>query len=383
MRTRARELLALCARSKRGPTGQYGMMLRMTLAAFFNIRANSLNSLRLLFATLVIVSHSWPVAGFGGDPQFGDFKLGEFAVAAFFAISGYLITGSRLSNRALPYFRARILRIFPGYWVCLLVTACVAAPIAGLSRGGWDLADAAGYVYNNVFLVVRQWTIGGTLDGAPWPGAWNGPLWTLMYEFACYFLIAALFAVSRLRRGWVVLAVFAAFTVAGVMERLGLLPNNINLKNLFVLGTYFFAGAAVFMYRDRIPASSMLASAAAALTVTATAFHWGTTIAPLGIAYLCIWTSAQFPRLLVERIGDGSIDISYGMYVYGWVMQQLVIVAGLHNYGVLMLIAVSVIGTIPLAAISWFTVEKQALRFKRVGAHRRRNSATTTIDLTA
>ncbi|OZE34098.1 MULTISPECIES: acyltransferase [unclassified Rhodococcus (in: high G+C Gram-positive bacteria)] len=336
----------------------------MKLGEFFNIRANSLNSLRLLFATLVIVSHSWPVAGFGQDPQFGDLKLGEFSVAAFFAISGYLITGSRLNNDLVSYFRARALRIYPGFWVCLVITAFVAAPIAGAVRGGWTFEEGFSYLYSNVTLLMRQWTIGGTLDGAPWPDAWDGPLWTLIYEFGCYVLIAALFAVRAFRNRWAVLTVFAALTVLSAAHKLGHFPDNTKAVNA-LLATYFFAGATVFMFRDRIPASPVVFAGALAIGITATGFGWGAAVAPLPIAFACLWISAQFPRLLVEHIGDGSIDISYGVYVYGWVVQQLVVLAALHELGVWAMVTASIIGTVPLALASWFLVEKPALRFKK------------------
>lgn len=342
------------------------MMSRMTLGAFFNIRANSLNSLRLLFATLVIVSHSWPVGGFGWDPRLGDFKLGEFSVAAFFVISGYLITGSRLNSDLIPFFRARIVRIFPGFWVCLIVTAFVAAPIAGAVRGGWSLGDAGGYVVKNLTLVMKQWTVGGTLEGAPWPQQWNGPLWTLMYEFACYVMVAILFSIPALRGNrWAVLAVFAVFTIGTSANHFGYYPDNFNIMWMTIMGTYFFAGATVFMFRDVIPASPWLMAGAVAVIVGLCALHAGMAYAPLPIAYACIWVAARCPKLLVERIGSGTTDISYGMYVYGWVVQQLVVLIGLNEYGVAVMIAASVIGTIPFALASWYLVERPALKYKK------------------
>ncbi|MBJ7291656.1 acyltransferase [Williamsia sp.] len=339
----------------------------MNLGQFFDIRANSLNSLRLLFATVVIVSHSWPVAGVSGEPYLGDMNYGEIAVAGFFAISGFLITGSRLNNDLVSYSRARLLRIFPGFWVCLAVSAFVAAPIAATVRGGWTVADALGYVYSNVTLVIRQWTIGGTLDGAPRTDSWNGPVWTLMYEFSCYILIGALFTIPRLRSRWVVLTAFAFFTLGCVAVKLGVLPDTglgAKMENATQFGALFFAGAVTFMFRDRIPASTFVFVGALFISVASIAANWGDVIAPLGVAYLCIWISARFPRLLVERIGDGSIDISYGMYVYGWAVQQLVVLATLDQYGIGVMIAASVIGTVPIATLSWFAIEKPALRFK-------------------
>src|SRR3712207_9395911 len=64
----------------------------------FPSRRNSLNFLRLVLATLVIVSHAWPLGGLGEDPHVGAVTLGYFAVAGFFAISGWLITESRFAS---------------------------------------------------------------------------------------------------------------------------------------------------------------------------------------------------------------------------------------------------------------------------------------------
>lgn len=358
-----------------------------TIATIFDPRSNSLNSLRLLFAALVIVSHSWPVGGFGGDPKLGDLKLGEFSVAAFFAISGYLITASRMKHDLVPYFRARVLRIFPGFWVCLILTAFVAAPIASAVRGGWTIDSAVGYVVKNVTLLIRQWTVGDTLSGAPYPEAWNGPLWTLVYEFACYILIAALFAVPAFRNRWAVLAIFAAFTLASIARHSDAFPANEHLNNM-LLGTYFFAGATVFMFRDQVPASPWLMLGALVVGTTSIAAGWGSVVAPLAIAYACIWIAATFPRLLVERINGGKTDISYGVYIYGWVVQQLVVLAGLHDYGVGVMVAASIVGTIPLALASWFLIEKPALRWKTGGVRWKtrtsaRHRASTSADSAA
>src|SRR3954468_7575058 len=71
--------------------------------ADFPARRNSLNALRLALAVLVIVSHAWPLGRFGNDPRLGALTLGEVAVAGFFAISGWLITQSRLSGGLAGY----------------------------------------------------------------------------------------------------------------------------------------------------------------------------------------------------------------------------------------------------------------------------------------
>ena len=94
-----------------------------TLASY--PRRNSLDALRLVLATLVIVSHSWPVGGFGPDPRLGVLTLGEVAVAGFFGISGWLITASRMTSTLRGFAWRR----------------CGGRALAGRLRGGRALAD--------------------------------------------------------------------------------------------------------------------------------------------------------------------------------------------------------------------------------------------------
>ena len=92
----------------------------------------------------VVVSHTWPVSGAGPDPSIGGLSLGGYAVLGFFGISGYLITGSANRLSLADYCRKRILRIYPGLWVCLVVTAFGFASLAAwLRHVTFDPASAA------------------------------------------------------------------------------------------------------------------------------------------------------------------------------------------------------------------------------------------------
>ena len=123
---REENLMVAGARSAAAPQA----VACQTLATAFDPRHNSLNALRLALATLVIVSHAWPIGGFGNDPHIGDLSFGGWAVAGFFAISGFLITSSRLRSSFSAYLWRRMLRIFPGLWV-----AC-SSPCCCSSHGG-------------------------------------------------------------------------------------------------------------------------------------------------------------------------------------------------------------------------------------------------------
>ncbi len=108
-----------------GPT--WGRTPSVKLGQQFDPRRNALNAWRLTLATGVILSHAY---------LFIDRHLPAIInvgwVDGFFAISGFLITGSWLNkSKARTYFAARALRIYPAVWVCLIVIAFILAPLTG------------------------------------------------------------------------------------------------------------------------------------------------------------------------------------------------------------------------------------------------------------
>lgn len=111
-----------------------------TLSTTLESRDNPLNFIRLVLASLVIIGHVPPVMGVPTIPLIHE--LGNWAVNGFFVITGFLIAGSRARSRWWPYLWRRALRIFPAYWVALIVVAFLAAPlVAALVPGRpWSCA---------------------------------------------------------------------------------------------------------------------------------------------------------------------------------------------------------------------------------------------------
>lgn len=160
-----------------------GQVSGATLAGAFNPRENALNLLRLVLAAAVIFGHAALLGGYQ-LPRPLMLAVSELAVDGFFAISGFLITRSWLGYPVWSrYVWHRGLRILPGFWVCLLVTALVLAPLGLLLRGQslagyWTAADGPlGYVWRNALLWITQPGIAGSPDWSGYPGSWNGSLW--------------------------------------------------------------------------------------------------------------------------------------------------------------------------------------------------------------
>lgn len=333
------------------------------LGESFNPRHNSLNALRLILATLVIVSHSWPIGGYGPDPGDGDLTLGSWAVAGFFAISGYLITASRMHcSGLLDYMWRRILRIYPAFVVVLVLVAFVFAPlsVAVAGSGFWNPASGMQYVLSNLGIRVATSGISGTLVDAPYPDAWNGSLWTLWYEFLCY--VAMGIAISLLPRRVIppatIIAVVGCSVATWALHERDL---PLTIVNATTLGGYFAAGAVLYCYRARVPMVWYLAVLAAILIVGAAASSTFRFLASIPVAYLMMWLGSTLP---VEQVGAKN-DISYGMYIYAFPVQQLLVVFGLARVlPVWAFAVVAIVCTVPFAWLSWLLVERPAMRFK-------------------
>jgi peptidoglycan/LPS O-acetylase OafA/YrhL len=345
-----------------------------TIAERFDRDANPISPLRLFAAYMVLVSHAWELGDFGRDPLWhatGGTTMGTAAVLFFFVLSGFLVTPSlQRSKNLVSYARARALRIMPGFWAALLFVALVTGPLAWwYERGGLggyftSSPSPFGYVVNNAFLRIRQWEIGGLLQTTPHVGAWNGSLWTLFYEALAYVALIPLFLVGALgRRRWILLVavgVLFALLAAGIGPT-GESRISSGLVNYSVyLIAAFLVGSAAWVFRDRIPASPVMAVLGVGL------FAIGTLLDGNELLYVVSFGLIT-TTLVCGRFGKTFArhnDISYGVYIYAFPVQQLFALWGVPEWGLVPYILATTPVVLGLAALSWWFVEKPALKFK-------------------
>lgn len=338
----------------------------MTLNRAFNSGPNSLNFVRLVLAGLVIVSHSWILGGYGEEPRLGGVTLGGWALFGFFGLSGYLITRSRLSGKpASNFYWARFLRIFPAYLVCLLVVAFAFAPLSTLLGDGEYLVPSAmGFVVRNFLLyppVLAQPGIAETLIHVPFDGYWDGPLWTLFFEAIAYVMIGLMASLlSRRVLPLGVASVFVATTALSLLDTFDFLSLNSNIATWIPLFTAFAAGSLLYLYGRKIPIGWRSALVAFALLLAVSAAGLAPQLGCLTLAYLLICVGIALP---LHKIG-GTYDISYGMYIYGWPVQQLLVLIFSDRLPVPLFVLSSLAATAVAAALSCLLVEKPTLKYK-------------------
>lgn len=379
---------------------------RGTVADLFSGRDNSLGLLRLLLATAVVVAHA-RILGFGTH-EFGyrltggQTDLGKISVFGFFVLSGMLIT--RSGNR-LPFGRFlwhRALRLLPALWVCLTVTALVVAPFLywrqqGGLTGFWHHADAPlHYIQANATIRPQQTLISGILErgmakGHVYDLGFNGALWSLQYEVLCYLGVGLLVlagarsgALTHARRAILLVTAFLGFCVL----RFSLedpLKGALTLRMhegaivtpivggfiydwVCYLGFAFGIGMLIEVYKERIPVSAPLALLSA-LTMAATLrFGFFFVLGVPAFAYLLLWLAIRMPKPL--RAVGRKHDYSYGIYIYGFVMEQAVATLGGARWGYVPYLALVLAATLTAAVLSWHLVERPALKLKDVGRRR-------------
>lgn len=124
-------------------------------------RKNSFDLLRLMAASMVIFSHSFPLAGQDSNEPIQRFtsygSLGGIAVDIFFIISGYLVADSYLrGNGPLCFIFKRCLRLFPALWGAIILTGCILGPLfTPLSFGEYFAHPQTSEYLHNLFLDIH------------------------------------------------------------------------------------------------------------------------------------------------------------------------------------------------------------------------------------
>jgi peptidoglycan/LPS O-acetylase OafA/YrhL len=306
----------------------------------------------------VLVTHSVPLRGGVDASFFGYDTISKVGVYVFFAVSGYLVTQSWQRDPAVVRFLARrALRIFPGLAGVVLLSVLALGPaLTALPAGAYLRAGETWRYVSNIYLDT-WYTLPGVFAKNPIPAV-NGALWTLPDETRMYLALCLLGHLGLLRRRPTALVAAVALGVGA----LHVAAPRSDAYYLCDLGVYFFAGSFLASggagLRPRWPGAATLL-AMAVLSAGRPAFH---VVAWAAIPYLSLWLGL-LPTRLSAAIGRRG-DLSYGIYVYAFPIQQAVI--ALAGPKIAPALNLALVGGVTLlaAAASWRFVEAPALRRK-------------------
>ncbi len=332
---------------------------------------NSFGLVRLLAAISVVISHAFVVTGgaHAVEPleSFTGYPLGAHAVHVFFTVSGLLVAASFDRRPSLLAFgAARFFRIYPGliaatlgvFVVCVLFASN--AGFAEIIKG-----SVIGYFAKILVGLAGSGAIPGVFETLPYAGGVNVPLWTLKYEVLCYISLALIMAVIvRTKLVSPLTAAVAIIAASSVWLMQGKAYDDANFFDHIARFSFaFWVGVSAWHLRNRIPLRAVILAALAALTACSIYFHLPIVPHTLMLlsGYLAVFV-AQYRFGTLSAFTDKN-DPSYGVYILGWPVQQLLLLKfpGISPLGNA-LAALAIV--LPLALLSWRFVEKPALRLK-------------------
>ena len=333
-------------------------------------RDNRFDALRFIAALMVLFGHAYALSGSAElDPLFqalGFVRLGDVGVSVFFVLSGYLVTQSLQRSTGVGRFLwRRAVRIYPALWAVVALCLVVLGPLVTNASGVdyWKSAVTRDYVFNATGYWIR-FPLTGVFESNPWPGAVNGSLWSLPYELTCYLVLAGMGVLpGGLRtKVWLCFLSFGGlwcwYLFFGTLPSLAILPgfDAFHAK----LGATFFLGAVLSLCRSSLQPRLWQSALGLICVVLLDAGPLRVLFTQLAVAWLAV-TLAHENRLL-PKVPEKMGDWSYGLYLYSFPVQQTLAHLGAHQQGIWAYIIWSIVCTLPLAAASWYCIEKPVLQ---------------------
>jgi peptidoglycan/LPS O-acetylase OafA/YrhL len=319
---------------------------------------NNFDFVRVVAALLVLYSHQYALFGLT-EPMLGKQNFGTWGVLVFFSISGFLVSQSwRNDPHWGRFILKRLLRIWPGLAVATVLTACVLGPLVSSlpAHSYFTAPDFMGF-FSNLKLLAIRYQLPGVFDANTYPKAINGSLWTIPLEVRCYIALSLIGLFGLARHRWVAMVAFLAL----VVYYFGVLRDPSNHQYQFAL--YFFLGSCLDAYRSRWQTQPLrLLIPASILSVLA--FATGADeVATLAILPACVIVLGTSTTPVLSRFGRFG-DLSYGIYIYAFPVQQTLVWAGIEKLPFALVVLAAAAVTTACAYISWHLVERPALGFK-------------------
>lgn len=356
-----------------------------SFAQYATSRDNNYNVLRLALASLVVFAHSYHAVNRSGsfyDPLLAhthdQLQLGHLAVQGFFTISGALVAASwDRSANVVDFLRKRALRIYPGFIVCYLGCLFVIAPLSGLT---WEEYSQQINLPRALIKLLFLRGFGGFLAFPHNPvKILNTSLWTIPYEFSCYLLLAALGSMrGKMKAGLVLCAAvfYARWLLFVVPPGEAFLNAHPMLHHALVATDWvpavqissFFIGACFHHYKQHLVFSKYLALLVGSLLlVTSQVRPLLGFIQPFAVAYL-LFFFVYHPGLRLHAFGK-NIDLSYGIYLWGWPVQQVMVRLFEPHLSAVGLFVITMPVLCVLAYASWTLIERPFMRLKAGARH--------------
>jgi len=334
---------------------------------------NNFDFLRLVFALFVIITHSYQLIDFSQQDflssiTHGQLTFSHLGVCGFFTISGYLIVKSLIRSPSIAiYFKKRALRLFPGLLVVLILTVIAGAFFTVFSLSTY-FSNIKTYLYipANLSLYRLQDQLPGVFLSNPLAGALNGSLWTLPYEFSCYCVLVLLFFFRNDHQKLKIFTVLAVglffITKLFFSDMVNAFDFVLSGKYMLEFGGYFTMGSLLAVFNFNKVNYKKTIALISFLIITALIYFNQLDKFTIIIIPIFIISIGLLNTPIISNVSQYFGDLSYGIYIYAFPIQQTLIYYGVQNS--LMVMVYTMLIAPVFAFASWHLIEKQFLKLK-------------------
>ncbi|MEZ5692237.1 MAG: acyltransferase [Rickettsiales bacterium] len=279
---------------------------------------NNFTILRLILASLVVFGHFRVLPGL---PSPHIYSYADFAVDAFFVVSGYLVYGSFVNSPKIGgFYIKRFFRIYPLYFTVIITQAITMFYLLG---GDVTIKETVKYLASNlVFANFLSPDMGGLLSNAHNP-AINASLWTLKIEVMFYMIVPFLYWLLRKYTITLIVAIYVLSTIfAATCQHYGM---DTLAKQLPGQMRFFIMGIALYHYQDKIQINHKMAFITALILFTICSLRHDLPIMfiyPALMGFLVFICALRLPVFLIKY------DISYGVYIIHAPLIQISLLLG-------------------------------------------------------
>lgn len=288
----------------------------------------------------------------------------HFVLPMFFALSGFLVAGSLDRCPTLvSFYGLRVLRIVPALAVEVTLSALLFGPMLTSYAVDAYFGDPrfAHYFLNMVGDI--HYVLPGLFAANPVADTVNAQLWTIPFELQCYLAIGGLATAGVLRRRSVLLCVVLLGQAIWAWQAISLGDNGgSGGASGPVLVISFLAGVLFHLYRDRIQLRTSFFLIALLAGFVLSGLPHGSYYLPIPATYLTVYLGLLNPPKM-KLVSSG--DYSYGLYLYGYPLQQAVASYGPATHHWWINVGLALPAAFLIAVVSWHKIEQPMLALRR------------------
>ena len=325
---------------------------------------------------MVIVGHAYVLLAQPGIPIVFQVSVSTYAVEIFFALSGFLVVKSWVSDPHMGRFLLkRAIRIIPGLIGVVLFTTLILGPIfTNLSLSEYFSHSLFQLYFLNIFFYVI-YGLPGVFTENIYPNAVNGSLWSLPAEVSMYLLVLLSGVIFRLtfKVTWTLLTVLALAVNFGTFVLQwtifdGVIVYATDMRAVAQVSPYFMVGGCLFLFKKWMPFRPSYTLVAVIVAYLLTLTGWPVQIFLIVLTSYWIISFGSYSVPVLRDFGRFG-DLSYGVYLYGFPVAQWFSLVFGNSISVHAHIVLTLAVTFVLAFVSWHFIENRALNLKPSRRH--------------